>query len=92
MKRYNVFDCSVLELDKHHSDRKGNISVVENGKTLHNHGMAFIDNPLGYTDTGIGSGYYPCFSAEDKPYASALDHLVLSKNTNSAITLIAVKG
>ena len=34
MKRYNVFDCSVLELDKHHSDRKGNISVVENGKTL----------------------------------------------------------
>lgn len=27
-------DCSVIELDKHHSDRKGNISVVENGKTL----------------------------------------------------------
>lgn len=31
---YNVYDCKVIELDKHHSDRKGNISVVENGKTL----------------------------------------------------------
>lgn len=34
MGKYNVFDCSIIELDKHHSDRKGNISVVENGKTL----------------------------------------------------------
>lgn len=25
-----VYDCSVIELSKHHSDRKGNISVVEN--------------------------------------------------------------
>ena len=33
-KKNSVFDCSVIELDKHHSDRKGNISVVENGKTL----------------------------------------------------------
>jgi dTDP-4-dehydrorhamnose 3,5-epimerase-like enzyme len=24
----------MVELDKHHSDRKGNLSVVENGKTL----------------------------------------------------------
>lgn len=30
----NVFDCSIIELDKHHSDRKGNLTVVENGKTL----------------------------------------------------------
>lgn len=29
-----VYDCSIIELDKHHSDRKGNISVVENGKTV----------------------------------------------------------
>ncbi|NLB77875.1 MAG: WxcM-like domain-containing protein [Clostridiaceae bacterium] len=29
-----VFDCSIIELDKHHSDRKGNITVVENGKTI----------------------------------------------------------
>lgn len=25
-----VYDCSMIELSKHHSDRKGNISVVEN--------------------------------------------------------------
>lgn len=31
MEKYNVFDCSIIELDKHHSDRKGNLSVVENG-------------------------------------------------------------
>ena len=34
MARYNVFDCSIIELDKHHSDRKGNLTVVENGVTL----------------------------------------------------------
>lgn len=34
MEKYNVFDCSLVELDKHHSDRKGNLSVVENGVTL----------------------------------------------------------
>ena len=32
--KYNVFDCSMVELDRHHSDRKGNLTVVENGKTL----------------------------------------------------------
>jgi len=32
--KYNVFDCTMIELDKHHSDRKGNLTVVENGKTL----------------------------------------------------------
>ena len=34
MEKYSVFDCTIVELDKHHSDRKGNITVVENGKTL----------------------------------------------------------
>ena len=34
MEKYNVFDCSIVELDKHHSDRKGNLTVVENGVTL----------------------------------------------------------
>lgn len=29
-----VFDCRIIELDKHHSDRKGNLSVVENGKDV----------------------------------------------------------
>lgn len=32
--KYSVFDCSIVELDKHHSDRKGNLTVVENGETL----------------------------------------------------------
>ena len=32
--KYNVFDCSMVELDRHHSDRKGNLTVVENGQTL----------------------------------------------------------
>ena len=34
MKKSSVFDCSIVELDKHHSDRKGNLTVVENGITL----------------------------------------------------------
>ena len=34
MARYRVEDCEVIELDKHHSDRKGNLAVVENGITL----------------------------------------------------------
>ena len=34
MEKYNVFDCSIIEFDKHHSDRKGNLTVVQNGETL----------------------------------------------------------
>ena len=34
MSRHTVYDCTVIELDRHHSDRKGNISVVENGKDI----------------------------------------------------------
>lgn len=34
MENYSVYDCSIIELDKHHSDRKGNLTVVENGITL----------------------------------------------------------
>ena len=30
----SVFDCSVIELDRHHSQRKGDISVVENSITV----------------------------------------------------------
>ena len=33
-QKYSVFDCTILELDRHHSDRKGNLTVVENGATL----------------------------------------------------------
>lgn len=31
---FSVYDCTMVELDKHHSERKGNLTVVENGITL----------------------------------------------------------
>lgn len=34
MAKYNVFDCTMIELDKHHSERMGNLSVVQNGETV----------------------------------------------------------
>ena len=34
MVKFSVFDCTMVELDKHHSERKGNLTVVENGATL----------------------------------------------------------
>lgn len=33
MTKKTVYDCSVIEFGKHH-DRKGNITVVENGKDI----------------------------------------------------------
>lgn len=33
MKKTSVYDCSVIELNKHHHD-KGNITVVENEQTV----------------------------------------------------------
>lgn len=33
MKKSRVYDCSIIEIDKHHH-AKGNISVVENGATV----------------------------------------------------------
>ena len=32
--KFNVYDCSIIELDKHHSERRGNLSVVQNGLTV----------------------------------------------------------
>lgn len=34
MAKFNVYDCSIIELSKHHSERKGNITVVQNGETV----------------------------------------------------------
>ena len=34
MEKSSVFDCSMIELDRHYDKRLGNLSVVENGKTL----------------------------------------------------------
>lgn len=33
MTRSTVYDCSIIEIDKHHH-KKGNISVIENGITI----------------------------------------------------------
>lgn len=35
-KKYKgkVFDCSIIEFDKHHSERKGNLTVIENFDTI----------------------------------------------------------
>ncbi len=33
MKKTTVYDCSVIEIDKHHHE-KGNLSVIENGRTI----------------------------------------------------------
>lgn len=30
----SVYQCSIIELSRHHSDRKGNLSVVENGVSI----------------------------------------------------------
>lgn len=32
--KYSVHDCGIIELDRHHSQRKGDISVVENDETV----------------------------------------------------------
>ena len=34
MNNNSVYDCTIIELDKHHSERKGNLSVVQNGDTI----------------------------------------------------------
>lgn len=34
MSNASVYDCSLITFDKHHSDRKGNITVIENRKEL----------------------------------------------------------
>lgn len=33
MKESTIYDCTIIEMDKHHSD-KGNLTVVENGVTV----------------------------------------------------------
>lgn len=33
MKKTSIYDCSIIQIDKHHHE-KGNISVIENGKTI----------------------------------------------------------
>lgn len=34
MKKTSVYDCTIIDLDKHHSEKKGNLTVVENGITV----------------------------------------------------------
>ena len=32
--KFSVYDCGIITLDRHHSQRKGDISVIENGETI----------------------------------------------------------
>ena len=32
--KYSIYDCGIITLDRHHSQRKGDISVIENGETI----------------------------------------------------------
>ena len=50
MEKYSVFDCSMIELDKHHSDRKGNLTVVQNGDSA--------DSPNGTLPFNVKRVYY----------------------------------
>ncbi|MDE7125576.1 MAG: FdtA/QdtA family cupin domain-containing protein [Muribaculaceae bacterium] len=34
MKDSKVYDCSIIQLRRHHSDRKGNLSVVSGGESV----------------------------------------------------------
>lgn len=34
METTTVYDCSIIELNRHHSDRRGNLTVVENGVSV----------------------------------------------------------
>lgn len=34
MKKNSVYNCTIIQLDKHHSERKGNLTVVENERTI----------------------------------------------------------
>lgn len=33
-EKYFIYDCGIITLDRHHSQRKGDISVIENGETI----------------------------------------------------------
>lgn len=33
-RKSSVFDCTIIEMDRHHDDKKGNITVVENSNTI----------------------------------------------------------
>ena len=50
MEKYSVFDCSIIELDKHHSDRQGNLTVVQNGGSA--------DSPTGTLPFNVKRVYY----------------------------------
>ena len=33
-EKYSVYDCDIIELDRHHSCRKGDLSVIDTGLTV----------------------------------------------------------
>ena len=72
MEKFNVFDCTIVELDKHHSDRKGNLTVVENGETLEE---ALIRECIEELDVKVKVG--DIFMEVDHEYPDITVHLTL---------------
>lgn len=72
----SVYDCTIIELSKHHSDRKGNLSVVENG----------ISIPF-----EIKRGYYlydvPSGEARGEHAHKALRQLIIAASGSFTVTL-----
>ena len=64
MKKNSVYDCSIIELDKHHHE-KGNITVVENGISV-----PFSIKRVYYLYDVPGGTFIPVeVLSEDKDYA-----------------------
>ena len=72
----SVNDCHIIKLDKHHSDRKGNLSVVENYK----------DVPF-----GVKRVYYlydvPGGESRGGPAHKALHQLIVAVSGSFVVTL-----
>lgn len=34
MTKYNIYDCSIIDFSKHHSDRNGNLTVIHNSISI----------------------------------------------------------
>lgn len=76
MRKTTVYDCSVIELDKHHHE-KGNITVLENGNTIPFHvkrSYYLYDVPGGESRGGHAhKGLFQLIVAASGSFAVTLD-------------------
>jgi len=82
MEKFNVFDCSIIELDRHHSDRKGNLTVVEN---------TMSDSALGTLPFDVKRAYYlydvPGGESRGSHAHKDLSQLVIAASGSFRVTL-----